>query len=68
MLPGGNFMERLVSVQVLRAFAALSILGLHTSYLPEVAQAGVDLFFVISGFVMVYSSGQLFGKTRRGPS
>jgi exopolysaccharide production protein ExoZ len=54
-------MERLVSVQALRAFAALSILGLHISYLPLVAQAGVDLFFVISGFVMVNSSGQLFG-------
>ena len=25
--------------------------------------AGVDLFFVISGFVMVYSSESLFGRT-----
>ena len=65
----------LKSVQVLRAVAALGVLTLHAAT-EKVAHmggepgpfknfllgaAGVDLFFVISGFVMVYSSESLFG-------
>jgi exopolysaccharide production protein ExoZ len=64
------------AVQALRAMAALSIAVLHVlndaiSLDPsgQVARwhaalpwaAGVDLFFVISGFVMVYASTKLFG-------
>ena len=62
-------------VQVLRAVAALGVLTSHTIhematyYRGSVAAekfvigtAGVDLFFVISGFVMVYASRTLFGQ------
>jgi exopolysaccharide production protein ExoZ len=65
------------SIQVLRAVAAIGVLTLHTatekvSFLGGapapgnnflVGAAGVDLFFVISGFVMVYSSESLFGRS-----
>ena len=67
----------LKSIQVLRAVAALAVLTLHAanekvSFLGGepapfnnllLGAAGVDLFFVISGFVMVYSSESLFGRT-----
>jgi len=53
-------------IQYLRAFAALSVAWLHTVYgLPSAVQwlgapyfggSGVDLFFVISGFIMVVSA------------
>lgn len=53
-------MLRLRSVQILRAVAACSVVGLH-AYGPTIpgqisvvhfGAAGVDLFFVISGFIM----------------
>jgi len=64
------------SIQVLRAVAALSVVVHHTmiekliltgeAVTPynffKIGAAGVDLFFVISGFVMVYSSEGLFGR------
>jgi exopolysaccharide production protein ExoZ len=64
-----------VSVQILRAIAALMIVILHAFYDAETLvlgtgvkfvapnlplNAGVDLFFVISGFVMVVASRNLF--------
>jgi len=69
--------RKIESVQALRAVAALSIAILHVLHdaigldpgglmarwhdaLPWAA--GVDLFFVISGFVMVYASADLFGR------
>ncbi len=69
-------------VQALRAVAALSIAILHVLHeaigldpsgtverwhnaLPW--DSGVDLFFVISGFVMVYASNDLFGR-RNAPA
>jgi peptidoglycan/LPS O-acetylase OafA/YrhL len=71
--------ETLLSVQILRAVAALSVCTVHFNavslMLAGRAQdplalyplaGGVDLFFVISGFVMVYSSEPLFG-TADGP-
>lgn len=70
---------KLASIQILRAVAATSVVAAHFQYvlqkqlglgnaLPDlsVGGAGVDLFFVISGFVMVHASQPLFG-TRRGP-
>jgi len=62
----------LVSIQVLRAVAALAVTVAHTYPLVGLefgianyptlitGAAGVDLFFVISGFIMVYASEDLF--------
>jgi len=63
------------SLQILRGLAALAVLAVHLSmltehalrlhgYLPRLTlgEAGVDLFFVISGFIMVYASAELFGR------
>jgi exopolysaccharide production protein ExoZ len=62
----------LVSIQALRAIAALLVFWGHAinAVIAEAAAEfpqlygpfGVDLFFVISGFVMVYSSERLFGR------
>jgi exopolysaccharide production protein ExoZ len=70
--------SQLASVQILRAVAALAIVLHHgmneahqaaqklgssfawQSILP--LEAGVDLFFVISGFVMVFASRDMFGS------
>jgi exopolysaccharide production protein ExoZ len=69
--------SKLILLQVLRALAALSVAMLHAqhdaatlaersgrSFTPAAAfpwEAGVDVFFVISGFIMVYASARLFG-------
>ncbi|MDB2405246.1 acyltransferase family protein [bacterium] len=59
----------LLNLQILRAFAALSVVLFHTigtsssygfdtrwiSYLEGWGASGVDVFFVISGFVMLYT-------------
>jgi exopolysaccharide production protein ExoZ len=66
-------MTVIVPIQVLRAAAATAVVIGHfqavTSPTPEyfvpyakLASAGVDLFFIISGFVMVYSSEPMFGR------
>jgi len=70
-----SFLPKLVAIQVLRGLAALAVALVHlerdwrllgfvsqdwTSPFPF--EAGVDVFFVISGFVMVYASGGLFGR------
>jgi len=62
----------LVSIQALRAIAALLVFWGHAINAVHLKVAadfphlygpfGVDLFFVISGFVMVYSSERLFGQ------
>lgn len=65
--PGGG---QIKSVQALRAIAALSVVVFHTTVLwhdrfgsaasPwQNGNSGVDLFFVISGFIMVLSSRRL---------
>jgi peptidoglycan/LPS O-acetylase OafA/YrhL len=63
-----------LSIQALRAIAALLVLWGHAinavnlevtaDFPPLYGPFGVDLFFVISGFVMVYSSERLFGEPR----
>jgi exopolysaccharide production protein ExoZ len=74
--------ERVYSIEVLRAIAALSVAVGHTQrnailvaaanhrefnpILLDLTEAGVDLFFVISGFVMVYTSRDLFAAPGGG--
>lgn len=59
----GAGVKKLPSLQVLRAFAAIGVVSCHVwGAALYTGSAGVDLFFVISGFVMVYSSDHLFGK------
>lgn len=76
-------LSKLVHIQVLRALAALAVAFLHAQHdaaglaaragqsFPPLERfpwmAGVDIFFVISGFIMVYSSRSLFG-TKGGKS
>jgi exopolysaccharide production protein ExoZ len=76
--PTGRERQSLLSIQILRAAAALAVSADHivgyefaTQYaLPDAlphfkfGRAGVDLFFVISGFVMVYSSERYFGRAK----
>lgn len=73
-------MKTIVSIQVLRALAAIAVAIAHFEFdltrtlggpvgLPSMraGDAGVDLFFVISGFVMVYATGPYFARAG-GPS
>jgi len=65
----------LLSIQALRGFAVLGVVLLHIQLyfsgklqrpdlLPQfsIGAAGIDLFFVISGFIMVYATERLFGQ------
>nr|WP_272210084.1 acyltransferase [Marinicella sp. W31]MDC2875947.1 acyltransferase [Marinicella sp. W31] len=69
--------SQLISIQILRAVAALSVVTGHTineihqvgvpyPELPFNFGIGVDIFFIVSGFVMVLTSGKLV--TRPGAS
>ena len=61
-----------ITVQYLRAIAALSVLLFHAvayygpwkGYYPFVFASGVDLFFVISGFIMVATTRKGFDPAR----
>ena len=69
-------MRKLSNIQVLRGLAALAVVVFHArdevdgigipSTLPHLIGGafGVDVFFVISGLVMVHASEPLFGKAR----
>jgi peptidoglycan/LPS O-acetylase OafA/YrhL len=54
------------SLDVLRGIAVLSVLGCHSTYSPilrnVVGGVGVDLFFVLSGFLI---SGLLFDEYKK---
>jgi exopolysaccharide production protein ExoZ len=45
-------MKPLLSIQYLRAFAALAVVAFHSGRATILGQAGVDVFFVLSGFLM----------------
>ncbi|GJD89796.1 hypothetical protein BHAOGJBA_3328 [Methylobacterium hispanicum] len=71
-------MNQIVPIQILRGVAALTVAFGHAQHDAKVQSlklggdferiftlpwgAGVDLFFVISGFIMVYSSERLFAR------
>ena len=73
---------QIVSVQILRALAALAVAVGHAQAFIGIPlaklgrddggshllpwNAGVDLFFVISGFIMVYASERFFGAAGAG--
>ncbi len=49
--------DKLTSIQYIRAIASIAVVGWHTGWSYTIlGQAGVDLFFVLSGFVMMLVS------------
>ena len=75
-VPSAEGSPTLKSVQVLRALAAICVVVVHSGSEKVtllggegwpgknflLGAASVDLFFIISGFVMVYSSESMFGR------
>src|SRR5262245_51871513 len=70
MVAPARVQHQLKTVQALRALAALFVVGyhctllLHETFYPgftpwDNGNSGVDLFFVISGFIMIVSSQSL---------
>ena len=79
MQPGGQPVRQISNLQILRAAAALMVAFGHAQHDALVQSlnlgagfervhtlpwgAGVDLFFVISGFILVYASERVFGRS-----
>ena len=53
--------NRLLSIQALRGIASTSVVMAH-AWSTVMGTTGVDLFFIISGFTMVYASKSQFGN------
>jgi peptidoglycan/LPS O-acetylase OafA/YrhL len=53
----------LFSIQILRGIAAVMVLLFHVLDL-QIGSAGVDIFFVISGFIMFHTNRDVFGHAR----
>lgn len=51
----------ITSIQLLRILAAVAVVIVHAEPSFKVGPSGVDIFFVISGFVILVSSRHLFG-------
>lgn len=73
--------ETIISIQILRSLAAIAVAVFHIAgeldrfgftsgfaHVFGIGAAGVDLFFIISGFVMVYASEPLFGHANGAPT
>jgi len=54
--------RKIDAIQALRGFAALLVVARHAWPSFRVGGSGVDLFFIISGFTMLYSSQHAFGS------
>jgi exopolysaccharide production protein ExoZ len=55
----------LSSIQVLRGVAAVMVVLFHVLGF-QIGAAGVDIFFVISGFIMFYTNREVFGNAGAG--
>ena len=71
MLPSNQKSRRFLGIQALRMIAAVMVVITHSTFYTSErlhlgvhfwaqGRAGVDIFFVISGFVMIYASQRLF--------
>lgn len=59
--------QKLLSIQYLRAVAAIAVVIHHTGLVYTfVTQSGVDVFFVVSGFIMMRVSGNESSSVRFG--
>ena len=56
--PASAASSNLTSIQLLRAVAAMSVVFFHMETVPQLGIFGVDIFFVISGFVMAMVTSQ----------
>jgi peptidoglycan/LPS O-acetylase OafA/YrhL len=63
----GTGSSKIQAIQSLRAIAVVMAVVRHTDFPSAWGGAGVDLFFVISGFMLVYSSRALFGDLKSVP-
>jgi len=62
VMPIAQRPDLLPSIQILRAVAAILVVITH-GYAPfELGRVGVDIFFVLSGFIMVHVNRQSFGQ------